>query len=92
MDIFQQSQGLDWEESTGGDTVAELIRSVPDYRRFNCVDTYFVEPSMEYIVKCLETTSIKGWITHYRHLTSIFMVTGLKIARGGETGLHAASR
>ncbi|KJZ78278.1 hypothetical protein HIM_02316 [Hirsutella minnesotensis 3608] len=56
--------------------------SVEEHEGYERLDTYFVQPNRRYIASCLETDALKEYVDD-RLDWSLFMITGIKVARAG---------
>ncbi|KAH8692295.1 hypothetical protein BGW36DRAFT_464809 [Talaromyces proteolyticus] len=72
--------------SVGGRIGYAFQRSVARYWEFDALDISFIQPTRAYIEDCLGEDAVKMYIDRHRHLNSwsLYMVTGLTVARGAK--------
>jgi len=70
--------------SVGGKASSAFKRSVSRFLEFEALDVMFIQPTRAYIKDCLDDDLVKGHINRNKNLGSwsLFMITGLTIARG----------
>jgi len=70
--------------SVGGGASYAFKRSVSRFWEFEALDVIFIQPTKAYIEDCLDDDLVKGYIDKHKNLGSwsLFMITGLTIARG----------
>lgn len=66
----------------GVDVGVEHSRYYGDIYRFDRLETHFFLPSTEYVEKCVRSPNVQDHIIKSRFRSNIYMVTGIKIARG----------
>ncbi|RFU34454.1 hypothetical protein B7463_g1832, partial [Scytalidium lignicola] len=81
--------GLEWDDGTEKATIQKLFRqSLDDFCHFQFLESVFVEPTGPYVEKCLEHPSVAAHIDEAKKLYSgtwsIFMITGIMIARSSK--------
>ncbi|KAH6670620.1 hypothetical protein B0J14DRAFT_429166, partial [Halenospora varia] len=68
----------------GADVSAGFTKGREDAYKFSRLETKYFEPDVAYIQESLKVESVKGYITATKYRKPIYMVTGVKIARGAE--------
>ncbi|KAI1823013.1 hypothetical protein F4861DRAFT_540411 [Xylaria intraflava] len=66
-------------------------RSISEHERYARLDTYFVQPNRAYVETCLKTAELKRYVGAWPS-RSFFMITGIRVARGGSRSVQEASR
>ena len=66
----------------GADVSAGLTNGREDIYEFRRLETKYFEPDAAYIQKSLQKEGVQAYITATRHKKPVYMVTGVKIARG----------
>ena len=69
-----------------GTVKAEFKKTVHDWAKFKTLDTQLIVPTPQYIKDTMAGPAVKEELGKHLLPKSVFMVTGLKIARGGERG------
>ncbi|KAH6887069.1 hypothetical protein B0T10DRAFT_443307 [Thelonectria olida] len=74
---------------------ATFQKTMKSWANFEKMDIEFMQPSTSYIDQVLATDAVQAWINQYKepitNKWSVFVVTGLMIARGGSVG-HSDSK
>lgn len=65
--------------------------SVHNYEEYEGLDSYIVQPNPAYIAECLDGDLMKAHVAD-RKIWSIFMITGLRIARKGKKTTSETSK
>ncbi|KAJ4009466.1 hypothetical protein NW752_009055 [Fusarium irregulare] len=68
--------------AAGASLQTAFMRTVGNHESYDRLDTYTVQPTEDYIEECLEQDKLKEIIKGKRSW-SMFMITGIKVARGG---------
>jgi hypothetical protein len=66
----------------GGDVAATYKVVREDVYKFERLDTHFFVPDEEYVRRSLQSGGVRGYIDATKYRKPVFMVTGVKIARG----------
>ncbi|KAK6526010.1 hypothetical protein TWF281_011051 [Arthrobotrys megalospora] len=79
--------------TVGADAGFAFRQSVKNYWEFQQLDRYIVQPTSSYVNACLESEEVAKYIESVRTLGfwSIFMITGLIVARGGSRNVITES-
>ena len=66
----------------GTDVSVGITRESEDVYKFRRLETKFFEPDAAYIQKSMEAEGVTAYVTATRYKKPVYMVTGVKIARG----------
>ncbi|KAK8054406.1 hypothetical protein PG996_013707 [Apiospora saccharicola] len=67
------------------ETAVAFQRSVHNFWEFDALETHIIQPTEEYVEDSVENEQVAAWLEKRRMFKSpsVFMITGLMIARGG---------
>lgn len=68
--------------TVGANVQAAFKRSLANYEEYKALDTYIVQPTQSYVNTCMNTAPLNDLKGGWLH-TSVFMITGLCVARLG---------
>ena len=66
----------------GGEASWNYEKSSEDTYTFNGLDTTFFNPDQGYVEKSMQVPAVKRYMETARYKTPVYMITGLKVARG----------
>jgi hypothetical protein len=76
--------------TAGGDIKLEFSKSVGSHEEYEGLDEYIIQPSQSYITDCLQEEPLASYLNGNLSQT-VFMVTGLCIARKGASSASDSS-
>ncbi|VUC25254.1 unnamed protein product [Clonostachys rosea] len=70
----------------GADLGASFQQTVKTFWQFESLDSYIFQPTLEYVEDVMESDEVQAYLKRHSGLisTSLFMITGIMVARGGE--------
>ncbi|KFA56748.1 hypothetical protein S40293_10011 [Stachybotrys chartarum IBT 40293] len=88
LGLWAKCIGLD---GLGGEASISAKRSENDTYKFASVETDFFYPSPSYISHCMELSDVDEYMRVTRYKKAVYLVTGLKVAKGAAVRLEANS-
>ncbi|CAH0054749.1 unnamed protein product [Clonostachys solani] len=70
----------------GADLGASFQQTVKTFWQFESLDSYIFQPTLEYVEDAMESDEVQAYLKRRGGIisTSLFMITGIIVARGGE--------
>jgi hypothetical protein len=75
----------------GGNVSAGFEKERAEVLKFRSLDTFFIKPTPEYIEQSMSAPTVKEYLERHPSTKSMFMVTGVKVARDAEVKKHQIS-